>query len=340
MANEITIEPLTTLIVQAGAGIVPGGPGSAVLKGDPGPQGPIGPAGPRGATGQRGIPGAQGPQGPIGQTGPQGAQGDEGPIGPTGPRGATGPMGAKGDPGAPGHVAATQLNIITSRRVIPDAATNPTTNIALISNLPDIFVVDYSTVNNGDFVDFFTFFAFTDFFFRTGSRQTYQVTNNGQATSFTLSSQGLQSGNRLQLGASLRTSNFDNPIYEAAIRFYSISGQTGEDGPQGAQGLTGPTGATGPRGATGQQGPKGDTGDRGPQGVQGVQGPRGNPGPQGQQGPPGSDSEGTNIELSTTLPQDAEVGDIVLIEFDDINSGTTLPATGNVGDLFILQAAA
>ena len=61
-------------------------------------------------------------------------------------------------------------------------------------------------------------------------------------------------------------------------------GDTGQQGPPGAQGAKGDKGDTGPQGPQGVQGPKGDKGDPGPQGPQGVPGQKGDTGPQGPSG--------------------------------------------------------
>lgn len=57
---------------------------SNLVNGIPGPVGPQGPAGPAGPKGDTGSSGAPGPEGPAGPEGPQGPQGPEGPEGPRG----------------------------------------------------------------------------------------------------------------------------------------------------------------------------------------------------------------------------------------------------------------
>jgi hypothetical protein len=78
-------------------------------------------------------------------------------------------------------------------------------------------------------------------------------------------------------------------------------GPTGLQGPSGAQGLTGLQGPSGAQGPTGLQGPSGAQGIQGPTGPQGVQGPTG---PQGVQGQSGGADWNTLTNKASTLTND------------------------------------
>lgn len=83
-----------------------------------------------------------------------------------------------------------------------------------------------------------------------------------------------------------------------SVTINAPKGDTGENGPAGANGTDGKNGATGAKGdtgtagATGTKGDTGATGATGATGEQGVPGPTGATGPQGTPGAPGTD--GTN----------------------------------------------
>lgn len=106
-----------------------------------------------------------------------------------------------------------------------------------------------------------------------------------------------------------------------ALVLTACTGDTGPQGPVGAQGPTGPAGGVGPTG------PQGDTG---PQGPAGPSGPQGATGPQGQPGAPAPVPAGAGLNLQITA---LDVAAATTVTF------TVTDAAGNPVDLLAEWAA-
>lgn len=289
----------------------PTGPESTVQgpDGATGPQGADGPTGPIGLQGDIGPTGpASGPTGPTG-SGPTGPTGAEGATGPTGSQGLQGPTGPEPSPSI---LPTIDINVTTGGQSIPTASgdvaiefdaqriydsiyfTHDTvTNNDIVTVLDEgRFIVSY-TVSFEESSDASDISVLTKLLVDdsgTGAGTFNAVagmqgifdgsTGSGETTeSSTISVVGIielaNPNARLRITANASGANViiqANSSHLTVARAYGIKGDTGAEGPTGADStVTGPAGPTGADGATGAEGPTGPaSGPTGPTGFNGM----------------------------------------------------------------------
>ena len=248
----------------------------------------VGATGATGDTGPQGIQGDTGPTGPTGDTGAQGIQGDTGPQGIQGVQGDTGPQGVAGDTGPQGPVGdtgpagATGLDgsgfLVGANDYSSDALGNITSginNLAVGSDAGGAYSTESGNVSIAAFGV-------------SGDSNTLRIGDN--VTSAFI---GGIYGTAVD-GGSIQAVTIDNTGLLGSVDVGTLTGATGDTGPQG------PAGDTGPQGVAGDTGPQGVAGDTGPQGVAGDTGPQGIAGDTGPQGASGANGNGLYTDTSET----------------------------------------
>lgn len=278
-ASQITFSDGETFQAKLEAG---------TLKGDKGDTGEQGIQGIQGEKGEQGIQGEKGVDGENGATfipsvsatGDLSWTNDKGLNNPTtvnikgekGDKGDTGPQGPQGEKGLDGADGLTTSIVVNGSTY---------THVEGTITLPDYPTVPSKTsdlTNDSDFVDS----TYVRNKIAEASLSGGEVDLSGYVTK--------ETGNASQITFS------DGQTFQQKLDTGVLKGEKGDTGAQGPAGADGYTpvkgvdyfdGAKGDKGDTGEQGPKGDKGDPGEQGPQGPKGDKGEPGIQGPAGEQG-----------------------------------------------------
>jgi len=318
-----------------------GEPGPAGPEGPAGPQGPTGLTGPQGEQGLQGETGPAGPQGPMGGAGPQGDQGIQGSEGDTGADGksaydvaaANGFLGTveqwlaslvgpKGETGATGPQG-------PAGSVGPQGEPGPRGDQGLQGLKGDAGDSAYDVAVHNGFIG-----SVTEWLASLMGPQGPKGAPGDQGPQGEQGPVGLAGPEGPQGAAGLTGPQGEaGPAGENGLACWDLNGNGKPDSEENlngddvidigdCQGEKGETGPQGPAGANGPAGPQGPAGLQGEPGRIGPQGLQGEVGPQGPQGEPGQGITTLDALQGIACNQGSPIAGVLEISFDSAGGVT------------------